>query len=106
MQCEYNALEGYPILSDHQARTLEPQSAARDRGFVAHHVRSAQYPANQVSQQLEQHFGDKVYRTMVPRNVRLAEAPSYGAPAVVWDKSSKGAQAYVALTEEILRGYA
>ena len=61
--------------------------------------------ANHVSQQLEQHFGDKVYRTLVPRNVRLAEAPSYGAPAVVWDKTSKGAQAYVALTEEILRGY-
>ena len=47
---------------------------------------------------------DKVYRTLVPRNVRLAEAPSYGAPAVVWDKTSKGALAYVALTEEILKG--
>jgi len=59
--------------------------------------------AHQVSQQLEQHFGDKVYRTLVPRNVRLAEAPSYGAPAVTWDQASKGAQAYLALAEEILR---
>ena len=61
--------------------------------------------SQQVSEQLEAHFGDKVYRTLVPRNVRLAEAPSYGAPAVTWDKASKGAQAYVALTEEILKGY-
>ncbi|MGH8745667.1 MAG: ParA family protein, partial [Burkholderiales bacterium] len=58
--------------------------------------------SQQVSQQLESHFGDKVYQTMVPRNVRLAEAPSYGAPAVVWDDTSKGAQAYLALAEEIL----
>ena len=55
-----------------------------------------------VSQQLEQHFGDKVYRTLVPRNVRLAEAPSYGVPAVLWDQASKGAQAYLALAAEIL----
>ena len=58
--------------------------------------------SQQVSQQLEAHFGDKVYRTLVPRNVRLAEAPSYGVPAVLWDASSKGAQAYVALASEIL----
>ena len=56
----------------------------------------------QVSQQLEEHFGDKVYRTLVPRNVRLAEAPSYGVPAVCWDAASKGAQAYLALASEIL----
>jgi len=58
--------------------------------------------AQQVSDQLEAHFGDKVYRTIVPRNVRLAEAPSYGTPAVLWDPESKGAQAYLALAEEIL----
>jgi chromosome partitioning protein len=58
--------------------------------------------SQQVSQQLEAHFGDKVYRTLVPRNVRLAEAPSYGVPAVVWDAASKGAQAYLALADEIL----
>ena len=58
--------------------------------------------SQQVSQQLESHFGDKVYRTLVPRNVRLAEAPSYGVPAVMWDAASKGAQAYLALAREIL----
>jgi chromosome partitioning protein len=58
--------------------------------------------SHQVSQQLEEHFGEKVYRTLVPRNVRLAEAPSFGAPAVIWDRASKGAQAYLALADEIL----
>jgi len=58
--------------------------------------------AQQVSDQLEAHFGDKVYRSIVPRNVRLAEAPSYGTPAVLWDPESKGAQAYLALAGEVL----
>jgi len=58
--------------------------------------------SQQVSRQLEEHFKDKVYRTLVPRNVRLAEAPSYGVPAVLWDAASKGAQAYLALADEIL----
>ena len=53
-------------------------------------------------EEIEKHFGDKVYRTLVPRNVRLAEAPSYGVPGVVWDAGSKGAQAYVALAGEIM----
>ena len=56
----------------------------------------------QVSEQLESHFSDKVYKTMIPRNVRLAEAPSHGIPAVVWDRSSRGAQAYLALAREVL----
>jgi chromosome partitioning protein len=107
MQCEYYALEGLTDLVGTIKRVranLNPQleiagllrTMYDPRNTLAHHV----------SQQLEQHFGDKVYRTLVPRNVRLAEAPSYGAPAVVWDKASKGAQAYVALTEEILKGAA
>ena len=58
--------------------------------------------SQQVSRELEAHFGDKVFRTLVPRNVRLAEAPSYGVPAVLWDPSSKGAQAYMALAGEML----
>ncbi|HET9352110.1 MAG TPA: ParA family protein, partial [Burkholderiales bacterium] len=58
--------------------------------------------SQQVSRELEAHFGDKVFRTLVPRNVRLAEAPSYGVPAVLWDPSSKGAQAYMALAGEVL----
>jgi chromosome partitioning protein len=55
-----------------------------------------------VSQQLLQHFGDKVYRTVIPRNVRLAEAPSHGLPVMHFDRASKGAQAYLALAGEML----
>ena len=107
MQCEYYALEG---LSDLVGTIKRVRAHLNPRLEIAGLLRTMFDPrstlANQVSQQLEQHFGDKVYRTMVPRNVRLAEAPSYGAPAVIWDKSSKGAQAYLALTEEILKGTA
>src|SRR5207344_393561 len=106
MQCEYYALEG---LSDLVGTIKKVRSNLNPKLEIAGLVRTMYDPRNtlahQVSQQLEQHFGDKVYRTLVPRNVRLAEAPSYGAPAVVWDKASKGAQAYIALTEEILKGY-
>jgi chromosome partitioning protein len=56
----------------------------------------------QVSDQLKAHFGDKVFDTVIPRNVRLAEAPSYGVPGVVFDGSSKGAQAYIAFAEEMV----
>jgi chromosome partitioning protein len=56
-----------------------------------------------VSADLQKHFGDKLYRTVIPRNIRLAEAPSYGIPALQLDKASKGAQAYLALAGEMLR---
>jgi chromosome partitioning protein len=59
--------------------------------------------AQQVSDQLKQHFGDKVYDTIIPRNIRLAEAPSHGVPAISYDRTSKGAQAYLELAGEILR---
>ena len=59
--------------------------------------------AQNVAAELEKHFGDKLYRTIVPRNVRLAEAPSHGIPALHLDQTSKGAQAYLALAGEILR---
>jgi chromosome partitioning protein len=55
----------------------------------------------QVSEQLKAHFGDKVFNTVIPRNVRLAEAPSYGLPGVVFDPSSKGAQAFVEFAREM-----
>ena len=58
---------------------------------------------NDVSSQLHSHFGDKVYRTVVPRNVRLAEAPSHGVPAMYYDRYSRGAKAYMALAGEIIR---
>jgi chromosome partitioning protein len=58
--------------------------------------------AQQVSEQLQQHFGNKVYRTIIPRNIRLAEAPSHGLPALGFDRQSKGALAYLALAGEML----
>jgi chromosome partitioning protein len=58
---------------------------------------------NEVSAQLHQHFGDKVYRTVVPRNVRLAEAPSHGMPAMYYDRYSRGSKAYMALAGEMIR---
>jgi chromosome partitioning protein len=56
----------------------------------------------QVSEQLKSHFGNKVFNTVIPRNVRLAEAPSYGVPGVLFDPSSKGAQAFVAFAQEMV----
>ena len=58
---------------------------------------------NDVSAQLQEHFGDKLYTTVIPRNVRLAEAPSFGMPALVYDKQSRGALAYLALAGELVR---
>ena len=103
MQCEYYALEG---LSDLVSTIKRVRANLNPQLEIAGLLRTMYDPRNtlsqQVSQQLEEHFGDKVYRTLVPRNVRLAEAPSYGVPAVLWDASSKGAQAYVALAGEIM----
>jgi chromosome partitioning protein len=103
MQCEYYALEG---LSDLVATIKRVRANLNPQLEIAGLLRTMYDPRNtlsqQVSQQLEQHFGEKVYRTLVPRNVRLAEAPSYGVPAVLWDAASKGAQAYLALAAEIL----
>jgi chromosome partitioning protein len=103
MQCEYYALEG---LSD-LVGTIKRVRANLNPGLeIAGLLRTMYDPRNtlsqQVSRELEAHFGDKVFRTLVPRNVRLAEAPSYGVPAVVWDATSKGAQAYIALAGEVL----
>jgi chromosome partitioning protein len=103
MQCEYYALEG---LSDLVGTIKRVRANLNPELEIAGLLRTMYDPRNtlsqQVSQQLEEHFKDKVYRTLVPRNVRLAEAPSYGVPAVLWDASSKGAQAYLALADEIL----
>ena len=103
MQCEYYALEG---LSDLVGTIKRVRAHLNPQLEIAGLLRTMYDPRNtlsqQVSQQLEEHFGDKVYRTLVPRNVRLAEAPSYGVPAVLWDAASKGAQAYLALADEIL----
>ena len=103
MQCEYYALEG---LTDLVGTIKRVRSALNPNLEIEGLLRTMYDPRNtlaqQVSSQLESHFGDKVYRTLVPRNVRLAEAPSHGVPAVFLDRTSKGAQAYLALAEEIL----
>jgi chromosome partitioning protein len=103
MQCEYYALEG---LSDLVGTIKRVRAHINPELKIAGLLRTMYDPRNtlshQVSQQLEEHFGDKVYRTLVPRNVRLAEAPSFGVPAVVWDRGSKGAMAYLALADEVL----
>jgi len=105
MQCEYYALEG---LSDLVGTIKRVRANLNPQLEIAGLLRTMYDPRNtlsqQVSQQLEAHFGTKVYKTVVPRNVRLAEAPSYGVPAVLWDAASKGAQAYLALAAEILAG--
>lgn len=102
MQCEYYALEGLSDLVNtikkvrtHLNPTLEIEGLLRTLFDTRNML------AQQVSAQLVTHFGDKVYRTVIPRNIRLAEAPSYGLPALIYDRASKGAQAYVELAEEI-----
>ena len=103
MQCEYYALEG---LSD-LVNTIKKVHANLNRdlkiiGLLRVMFDTRSTLSNQVSAQLEQHFGDKVFRTVVPRNVRLAEAPSYGVPGVFFDKNAKGAQAYLAFAQEMI----
>jgi chromosome partitioning protein len=104
MQCEYYALEG---LSD-LVQTIKRVRAHLNPGLEIEGLLRTMYDprstlAQQVSSQLQQHFGDKVYRTVIPRNIRLAEAPSFGTPVLYHDKNSKGAQAYLALAGEMLR---
>jgi len=103
MQCEYYALEG---LSD-LVNTIRKVHAHLNPGLEIEGLLRTMFDprntlAQQVSAQLVKHFGSKVYETVIPRNIRLAEAPSYGKPAIQYDRTSKGAQAYLALAREIL----
>ena len=103
MQCEYYALEGLSDLVNtiKKVRThLNP--VLEIEGLLRTLYDNRNMLAQQVSAQLEAHFGEKVYRTVIPRNIRLAEAPSYGLPALIYDAASKGAQAYVQLAKEIV----
>jgi chromosome partitioning protein len=103
MQCEYYALEGLTDL----VQTIKKVRAHLNPGLEIEGLLRTMYDprntlAQQVSTQLLEHFGTKVYRTVIPRNVRLAEAPSFGVPVIKFDKNSKGAQAYLALAGEML----
>ena len=103
MQCEYYALEG---LSDLVNTIRKVRANLNSELQIEGLLRTMYDPRNslaqQVSAQLMQHFGDKVYRTVIPRNVRLAEAPSFGLPALYHDRESRGTQAYLALAGELL----
>jgi chromosome partitioning protein len=103
MQCEYYALEG---LSD-LVNTIKKVHANFNADLTIIGLLRVMFDprmtlSQQVSAQLEQHFGDKVFRSLIPRNVRLAEAPSYGQPGVVFDPSSKGAKAYLEFGAELI----
>ncbi len=103
MQCEYYALEGLTDLvgSVKRVRT-EKNRNLRIVALLRVMFDTRITLQQQVSSQLEEHFKDKVFKTIIPRNVRLAEAPSYGLPGVVYDRSSKGAKAYVACAQELI----
>jgi chromosome partitioning protein len=104
MQCEYYALEG---LSDLIQTLKKVRSHLNTRLEIEGILRTMYDPRNtlalNVTAELEKHFGDKLYRTIIPRNVRLAEAPSHGLPALKLEPQSKGALAYLALAGEMLR---
>jgi chromosome partitioning protein len=104
MQCEYYALEGLTAL----VNTIEQIKAGPNPELKIEGILRTMYDprnnlANEVSAQLIEHFQDKVFRTIIPRNVRLAEAPSFGKPALHYDRESRGALAYLALAGEMIR---
>ena len=104
MQCEYFALEGLSAL----VGTIDRIRGTSNPKLEIHGILRTMFDprnnlANEVSAQLSTHFGDRVYNTVIPRNVRLAEAPSFGRPALVHDKYSRGALAYLALAGEVNR---
>ena len=104
MQCEYFALEGLTDL----VNTIKQVHANLNRDLKIIGLLRVMFDPRitlqqQVSAQLEAHFGDKVFKAVIPRNVRLAEAPSYGQPGVVFDPASKGAMAFVAFAQELVR---
>lgn len=103
MQCEYYALEGLSDLMgtlENVQQMLNPELQIEGLVRTMHDARSRL--ASDVTAQLVQHFGDQLLETVIPRNVRLAEAPSHGVSIVRYDRGSKGAQAYMALAEEIV----
>jgi len=104
MQCEYYALEGLSALMD----TLRNIQETANPGLYLEGILRTMYDTRSrltkdVSEQLVEYFGDRVFRTCVPRNVRLAEAPSHGMPILQYDKNSRGAVAYIALAGELIR---
>ncbi|MDD4929194.1 MAG: AAA family ATPase [Gallionella sp.] len=103
MQCEYYALEGLSDLINTIRKVRASLNPVLEiEGILRTMYDSRSTLAQQVSAELTEHFGSKVYGTVIPRNVRLAEAPSYGVPVLYHDKASRGAKAYLALADELL----
>jgi chromosome partitioning protein len=103
MQCEYFALEGLTDL----VNTIKQVHANLNKNLQIIGLLRVMFDPRitlqqQVSEQLKAHFGDKVFDTVIPRNVRLAEAPSYGLPGVVFDPAARGSQAFIAFAEELI----
>ncbi len=104
VQCEYYALEGISGLLETIGRIRQSYNPALViEGLLRTMFDGRNSLANEVSDQLHEHFGDKVFRTLIPRNVRLAEAPSYGKAVIEYDPTCAGSQAYLALAGEMLR---
>ncbi|SDK72350.1 chromosome segregation ATPase [Methylophilus rhizosphaerae] len=104
MQCEYYALEGLSDLVNTIKKVRAHLNPVLEiEGLLRTMFDNRNMLAQQVSAQLVNHFGKKVYQTIIPRNVRLAEAPSYGMPVLLYDRASKGAQAYLELAQEIIQ---
>ncbi len=104
MQCEYYALEGLSALVNTVSQIQEVLNPnCRIEGLLRTMYDPRNSLTNDVSQQLSEHFGSRLYRTCIPRNVRLAEAPSFGMPAIQYDRQSKGAVAYLTLAGEMIR---
>ena len=103
LQCEYYALEGLTALLDTVGRvrdTLHPGLALEGLVLTMYDGRNSL--ARQVQDEVRAHFGDQVFRTVIPRNVRLSESPSHGVPVLLYDPASRGASAYRALARELL----
>jgi chromosome partitioning protein len=104
MQCEYYALEGLTALLNTIRKVREAYNPPLQiEGLLRTMFDPRNRLDNEVSAQLREHFGDKLYNAIIPRNIRLAEAPSHGMPVIAYDLYSKGAQAYLALAGEVLR---
>lgn len=102
MQCEYYALEGLADLVETIQTIKQLNLRLHIKGVLRTLFDNRNTLARDVSDELEEHFGDKLFSTIIPRNIRLAEAPSHGLPVLHYDKQSKGAKQYVELAKEIL----
>ncbi len=104
LQCEFYALEGLSQLT----KTIERVQANLNKDLIIHGILLTMFDTRnslsmQVARDVREHFGRRVYKTIIPRNVRLSEAPSYGLPAIIYDTKCAGSQAYIRLASEIIR---